>query len=698
MSTQQNTSPIDVNAINLLMPQPSLSNKRQGYVRNDQWVKQAFIVSTKDLEEIDIRNQTYSSAAFKFTDASLGGNFCINPPAQFTPYADPYDKGIMPGSSDVSVQYNPGHIGMGPYYSEAIDDKSQIIHMSFGTTSYNSLTSFFTGFYSSDAAGLARTGRLDDSFFKRFVSVGVKLVQIALLPITIIPMMINMLGQAIKWLFKIPSSKFAYLKRTMPAYWHAVSSMVNQLSINMGITNFVDTFSTQAIGSTVRSNNANNTIYSAIFPEFTKDGLLDIYAIASKAKVLENRHKKKLIEAMASDSSLAWYGKVKKVMSEDPGLSTPTENEKTGGTLRGVWDLWMSITAMSGKKPDTMVEQDMRYGNEVSEKSVPQAEDILKNKNFQPKNDPAGFFQWFMSAADDGIEYASFRVDYTGAVQESFQNTSAPSALAEKLNSASKSARDLRIDMAGGNIDPLGITKSVIEGAGAVLSGVASILHLEGLAMFAGSALVDIPEHWDSHSAQLPRSSYTIQLVSPYGNRISQLMNIYVPLCMLLAGALPLSTGKQSWQSPFMCELFDRGRCVTKYGMIDSLSISRGTGHLGFNKDGQAMAIDVTFSVKDLSPIIHMPIHQGASLMMLEGLFDSDNKFTEYLVAMSGMSLRENTDRWPILQRQAANVVARAKTYFSPSRIAMTYGSIAGNVLGLFLAGNARGQTPNRGI
>jgi hypothetical protein len=81
---------------------------------------------------------------------------------------------------------------------------------------------------------------------------------------------------------------------------------------------------------------------------------------------------------------------------------------------------------------------------------------------------------------------------------------------------------------------------------------------------------------------------------------------------MLLAGALPLSTGKSSYTSPFICELYDRGRCQIRLGMVESLSISRGTSNLAFNLKGNALALQVSFSVVDLSSILHMPISTGS--------------------------------------------------------------------------------------
>jgi hypothetical protein len=77
---------------------------------------------------------------------------------------------------------------------------------------------------------------------------------------------------------------------------------------------------------------------------------------------------------------------------------------------------------------------------------------------------------------------------------------------------------------------------------------------------------------------------------------------------MLLAGALPLSTGAQSYTSPFICEFYDKGRMQSRLAIINSLSITRGTASTGFTNDGIPLGIDVTLSFTDLSSVMHMPL------------------------------------------------------------------------------------------
>ena len=153
-----------------------------------------------------------------------------------------------------------------------------------------------------------------------------------------------------------------------------------------------------------------------------------------------------------------------------------------------------------------------------------------------------------------------------------------------------------------------------------------------------GSGFIDIPKHWQSSTASLPKVNYTATLISPYGNPISDMINIQIPLAMLLAGCLPLSTGKSSYTSPFLCLVFDRGRMQIRLGIMESLTVSRGEGNLPFTPRGRAVAVNVSFSFTDLSSLIHMPISSG-SLFETDMTTDDDNLIKDYLAVIAGQDI-----------------------------------------------------------
>jgi hypothetical protein len=690
-----------MDALGTLAPNLTGEIDLPGFKKNSQWIRQSFIAPLTGGQKValamdptDITNRFFSSAAFKYTDTAPGGNFCINPPPQFTPYADIPVPGALPEARFHTIPYSRAPSGMGRYYSEAIDDNNQNVYLRFGVPSYNSLIQFFTGFYSSSSAVLARTGRLDDSFVTKFLKFGAFVIGMAIMPLTIIPILFNMAGMAIKFLLKIPSSKFYYLKPTMPAYWHAVTSMFNQISVNKGLVKYTAPEIFQSfVGEQMKVTNMDKDVFHQIFPEFSTNGTLDVYAVANRAKRLERRHNAEMLRRMKDPGADGWYGRVRKVYQEG-GVTQSIQQAQPGETspfrLTTFWDKWLAAKDLAAAEKDSMIEKDIRKGADVSTAgTVEEAMSRLKQK--WTSSVSASALEYFLANASDGSEFACFRVDATGSVSESFSNQTAPNSMAQKLNSASQGARDMKINMAGGNIDPWGISKAVLDGVGTILSTGAGLLQLSGLAAFAGNAFVDIPDNWESHSASMPETSYTMTLISPYGNPVSQMFNIYLPLCMLLAGALPLATGKQSYQSPFLCELFDRGHKITRLGVISSLSITRGTSNLAFNRDGQAMAIDITFTVKDLSSIVAMPIQQGSSVMPLEGIFDGETNYTDYLLTLGGNSLREIHDRLPTLMRQLDTKMANINSYFSMSRLMMDMGqSPVGVLASIFMKGASK--------
>lgn len=651
---------------------------------DSSWLKQSFLVSTKDLDQIDKNNRKFSSASFKFTDSSLGGNTIINPPPQFTRYADVRDKGLRRNSVDTTILYSHGDIGMGRYYSEAIDDNNQVIHLRFGVPQYNSLIQFFTGFYNSSASSMARTGRMDDTFINKFLSGAGTLIGMTIFPLAIVPIGLMMMGSALRFFMKWPASKFYYLKPSMPLYWNAVTSMVNQIGVNKGIINYGSRNPENVVNASHDFTEKEISIFSKLLPEMSKNGLIDVYAIANKAKRMEITHRRLMQDKFENDKAANndndWYGKVKGFL-DDHG-----DFEQVGFTLETYMERW--FTSPWGKKKsekEDSTELDARRRKTDDNSKLTPDELAKKNWETEEKDDNSLLNFWLAEEAE-GSEWVSFRVDYTGQVSESFNSATGESSLAQKINGASSSARNIKVNYADGNIDSLGIVKGILDGVTTVVQKAADVLQVGGLAAFAGNSFVDIPKHWESSSAKMPQSTYTLTLISPYGNPVSQMFNIYIPLCMLLAGALPLSTGKQSYTAPFMCELYDRGRAITRLGIIDSLTIQRGTSNLGFSKEGQPMAIEVSFSVLDMSTIVAMPIYQGFSLF--DGLFDTENTFSDYLSALSAMSLRDVTQRIPMLKYAGRKKIADIQTFLSASHFGQVAANLPGvNLIGAFMKG-----------
>jgi hypothetical protein len=716
------------------MSTPAAGNLTNNTNLTPSWVKQSFLLRSQDLAAIDQQNRFFTSASLKYTDTTPGGNHAINPPPQFTRFADPKAGSRFAGSK-----------GLGIYYSEAIDDHSQLIHMSFGVPEFNSMTQFFTNFYNTGAATLARTGRDPNGIMYMIGRAAYAVVAVAFWPLAAI----HLAGMALRFLSEKPSTKYYYLKRTMPVYWQVVTTIVNQIAVNKGIIqrqistpassgidpindatggdpNYnagTDLSNSYQFGADQGANGLqalNNLAMQMQLPDiFMPGGGIDVYAMANRAKRLEQQQIKQYYQALNDTQGTLDLGTtIQQIFSPNNMLTDTTKIN-----FLQYLDKWRQTPAGIASSSETAIAGDSNNDG-TTEGIDPSTANATSLGTF------------FQAELDDGGAYVTFRVNATGAVTDTFSNTAADSELANQINSMSSQSRSTRFDLEDGDISDGGIAKvagHLAKGLSDIVSGFAAGFGLSGIAALGGSAFVDIPKHWQAATANLSRSTYTMNLVSPYGNPISQLINLYIPVAMLIAGTLPLATGQQSYTSPFICELYDRGRCQIRLGMIDSLSVTRGTSNLAFDENGNALAIDVTFTVLDLSNLVYLPISQGmtsaaSSLLAsigvaggeaagvlnyvsgsgtslasdvanqaadsgsaaadvgavpdgvsnlvtsLNGLFDGDNPFSDYMAVLGGLGL---ADQIYVLRRFKLNLtmqMAQWRSWKSPARYASMMG------------------------
>lgn len=631
-------------------------------ILDKDWTRQAFLISDDQMETalngFDKVNRYYSTATAKFTDTRMGGNIGINARPQFTHYSDICLPGRIKGRDpNPSVKMTSTPIGMGRYYSEAIDDNAQTIYMRFGVPQFNSLLSFFSKAFDPHMTTLARTGRTTSTWYMLGKVAGTVLTVTAFpaLSATIIG------GRVLSIFFSRQTSKYYTMKPTMHTYWTAVQTLVNAISVNKGLLpRFYEDLGLSAsakgqeIGTPYKFDNVMlEYLHNAMPDIFTDSNSIDVFAMATRAQRIANQQYRNDYERLNKSTATDFSGYV---MKDYQDKITMPEAHTFGKYLDELF-----------KWGDYYKSDDRDTRLELTPKDDPvtgqPVQDVAKNK----------FMNYFDAEFRGGAEFAIFKVDHTGAVGESFSNSAVESDISQKFNSTSSTARSARFTFAEGNVagDTLkGVMGAVGEVVSGTLSGVTMGL-FDGIAGLAGSGYIDIPKHWQSSTAQLPHSSYTIQLIAPYGNVISQLQNIHIPLCMLLAGALPLSTGSQSYTSPFLCQIFDRGRCQIQLGMIDNISIQRGTCNLPFNNRGNVNAIDVTFSVADLSSIMHMPISTG-SLFGGQTAIDEDNILMDYLAVLSGQDMYSQLFAIPKAKLNFAKTLRGIQNFTSPAYWAST--------------------------
>lgn len=572
--------------------------------RDVKWLRKSFLLATDNLDDQSLTEFGYTDAIARPFDTSPGGNEVINPLPQFTRHADIKVKtGLLKGT-----------FGNGRWHDETYGQLQQKIYMRFGVPEFNSMTSFFTGFYSYQASLLARTGRATPSiayYLGRGVGLAVTIFNLPLL-ITSVAM------EAYRFFAEKPSSKFYYFKPAMHLYWNTVTTLVNHYCVNRGIVPRV--FTSDENQTMANENNYSKEElkrFSEVLEIFDANGQVDMYRYAS----LAHRRKKAFMNALKeqldkSDISFS------NISANYKNILAGQQNVPQGRAYKEYMDMWLASQQGSASGG---------AGNAGSEDATE------AQVNSVDKADRASLWDLLKTELDDGSAFVCFRVNSTGEVSESFSSSTAKSEIEEKINGMASASRNTNFNFAGGNL--AGLVNGAMGAVKDFAGGVADQFNIAGLAVLGGAAFVDIPERWESSSASLTSQTYTVSLVSPYGNALSQLFSMYIPLFMLLAGALPRSTGKQSYTSPPLVQLFDKGKQQTRLGIIDSISVRRGITNLPFNKHMQAMGIEVTFTVKDLSSVMHIPISEGFSLNPTKGIFDEDTTFSDYMSVLAGMDI-----------------------------------------------------------
>ena len=618
-------------------------------IKDADWIRQSFILPRGAITNLGAKRVVNSDASLKFTDTTLGGAFAINPLPQFNEFTD------IP----VENRWGSG-TALGRYYSEAYDDNQRYIHMRFGVAEFNSLTSFFGNFYSYEASVLAREGRASTSLFYTLGKAAGFLVALPLQPFI-------MAGAVIRWALKVPSTKYYYLKPAMALYWQAVTTIANAIMVNMGFIPPVHTGGAADIEDPNNKVTANDLKkWSAAFPDlFSADGGIDVFAIATRSQRLADRNRRRIMEILEEATSTEQLQKKVEAYA--------SEKLDAGKTPRLTDYLERYLATTAGQK------------QAESEKTA-ETPSTDKTKGTPVRGWWEGFADFGMAELHDGSEWITWRVSGSSSVSESFSNSIGTPEIADTINGMSSSGRQADFSWANG----LDITGGAIEAVANkfkdVVGGVADQLHISGLSVLKGRAFADIPKMWESSEFQFPRIDYKMELRSWSGDDMSRIMSLIIPVAMALPMVMPISTGGHSFTSPLLVELYDKGRCQTRLGIVESLTIERGVGNLGWTVDGQPLGIDISFSVSDLSSIMHMPITAGFTLNdPVSQIFPEDSMFNDYLAVLGSLGLHEQIYFSQRLQVSLTKYITNFRSWKSPAHWAnISRGTLPGRVLSAF--------------
>lgn len=774
-------------------------------ILDKDWVRQANLLPKRvangpagvnkqsiTIEQVMLRR--YTSASFKFTNGTLGGNFALNMPPQPCRFADP----VPPRFVVPRVPGGKAEWGMSRWYSENIDDLSTLLHIRFGVPAYNSLWSFFSNFYSPDDARLVRTGR--DFSLGSFIGKGLGWV----FSIRLLPFIWS--GQAIKFFTSVTSTKFAYLKPEMGLYWKYVSDMANTIAANLDITASADASylqlaenfqrrpdqtkdytegmqqsatstptdqvayqttpdnvekinrwksmgmteegASKAAGSLFAMSESEKNYYRERLPEiYQSDGLvgINVYAVVLRAQSMADAWNKKVLEMQEEAADTGnnaglvqairnWITSGEATVDLQRQLNTRSKtveeylgdkyfNTRYGGLDKGKASTGSdaNFTASSVGNPTVQdIQNQAKTEADKQKETSSDKSDAVETTGQAAQQDEQGLMDtlskyaayayenieqlWenteenyeslkrvFKSAQHDGSQFLTLRVNGKDSVTESFSSSTRQSDIANMMNSASASARNIMVNLADGNITGIPILSQITGFIGQVISGAADSLKISGVGALMGNAFVDIPEHYDSSQAQFNQMSYTIHLRAPYGNDHSRFQNEILPLCCLLVGAIPRSTGGASYSLPFHCEAYCRGRGQTRFGIISALEITRATANMPWTEDGRYRGIDVRVTIKDLSTVIHMSQNEVLGWRALDPtrwgslIFPQDSSFSDYMSTLSSLGLSDQIYKMQKLKRNWKALEGSFEKWWSPqARSVSLFSGLTGQVLSAF--------------
>ena len=650
-------------------------------ILDKNWMADMFMASIDSIEE-KYRFAAYSTTAHnKYTDTRAGGNWAVNSPPAYCRFADPRQSGL---SGDKVKGTAP--VGMGGYYSSHLDDNNHLVHYSFGVSTFKGMISFFSSMGDVTAATYARTGRYPIMFLIG-KAVGMY-TSLRFLPL----ILVGMVG---KFLLNRGSSKYYSFKPTMHSYWKRVDFISNSIAVSTNLyqkpawadwgakseEGALDPTGSSKYGVTQDEyQQLANQAYAAAPEIFRPRGGIDTFKLVNRCQMLATA-RRKLLEDMANqitskediakkmlemDYKMAPKGTMQsmedmlKEVHERPnalgGVGNPDFDEGESAFRTAIQDKKVSADAMAiedatqtNQKTSATTNSDGTTKTNVGESNDIESVEAYARINKDPNTGEVRRIQgWFSKLWDQissdyhgSYQWVTFRVDHTGSTSASFTNSTREAEISSTINAFTSSMAGARFTFSNGATGLPGVDQ-VIGALTSAVTGFASQFEASGLISLAGSAYVDIPEHWDSSSANFPQETHSATFRGTYANKLSKHIEMYIPTSMLLAGTLPISTGKQQYTSPYLCQVISPGRMSSKLAIISDLNLEIGVGNVGFNRQNQPLAIKATWNTKDTNKVLHSPIDMGGGILNpLGGIFDDDNAFNDFLNTISAVSMAD---------------------------------------------------------
>lgn len=209
-------------------------------------------------------------------------------------------------------------------------------------------------------------------------------------------------------------------------------------------------------------------------------------------------------------------------------------------------------------------------------------------------------------------QYLKVYVDPNSSFNESLSNSTTTSQLEGLFDQVSGLMREAQFLTSGSSGSSIlsdswisdmtaGLTSGVSKVADAFspnsTNNIEKLLGL-GTHILQGSSIL-FPEMW-ADSSYSKSYSFTVNLVSPYGDAESIYLNIIVPMMHFAALAFPRQQTANSFISPFLVKIFAKGWFSCDLGLVESITFEKAGGGDAWNVLGLPSEVKVSLQVKDL--------------------------------------------------------------------------------------------------
>lgn len=170
------------------------------------------------------------------------------------------------------------------------------------------------------------------------------------------------------------------------------------------------------------------------------------------------------------------------------------------------------------------------------------------------------------------------------------------------------------------------------------------------------------PEVWQD-SAYDKTYRMKIQLSTPYGDPLSVMNNIMIPLCHILPFGMPRqAVFSNAYHTPYIIKLFSRGHANTMLGMVTSMSIVKNPNTISIN--GLPTDISIELTIKDLMPMFAIP-YETSKIFKFEttvGKIMSSAGLMNYLATISGYNVSDTEFLYELTTRIAGGARSEVKS------------------------------------